>query len=732
MEYLKNLNEKQLQAALKTEGPVLVLAGAGSGKTSTMTRRIAHLIKGCGVNPYNILAVTFTNKAANEMKERVEDLLGGNVNMWIMTFHAACLRILRANAEVLGYSSSFVVYDPVDQKTVIKNIMKEKGIEEKKFPVNGILSAISSAKEQMKSPRAIRESVSNYKEEVVASVYDSYEKILKKNNAMDFDDLLLNTVKLFEKDERVLAHYQDRFKYIMVDEYQDTNMIQYKFISMLAEQNQNICVVGDDDQCIYQWRGADIRNILNFEKDFPGAEVIKLEQNYRSTGNILAAAHSVIEHNHQRKSKKLWTNAEDGSKIIYSRLDDDKLEAHYIAQEIDRLHRVAGRYGDFAILYRTNAQSRTFEEALGRRGVPYRVVGGTRYYDRMEIKDMVAYLRLVSNPADELALMRVINVPKRGIGNATVAKIKTMADVLGISMFQALKEDSVMDSLSAKVRKALQDFVDVIDEYHSEKENLRVSDIYDGLLVNTGYLKSYEDQNTVEAEGRIENLLEFKSVIFDYEEKEELPLHEFLEKIALLSDVDNHDADEDAVVLMTMHSAKGLEFPYVFMPGMEDGLFPSYRSLDSIEGIEEERRLCYVGMTRAKERLCLTSAGYRVQYGKGNFTRESQFLRELDPKLVEGDGILRRKTEARFGERKPFDGFSQSTPFEPFNQLKVAKREVKKKAKNTEVFSVGDRVSHAKFGEGTVVEISGNVARIDFDTAGSKKLATDIAPVKKI
>lgn len=732
MEYLKNLNEKQRQAALKTEGPLLVLAGAGSGKTSTMTRRIAHLIKGCGVSPYNILAVTFTNKAANEMKERVEDLLGGSVNMWIMTFHAACLRILRANAEILGYTNSFVVYDPVDQKAVVKSILKEKGIEEKKFPVPSILSAISKAKEEFLTPRQLKERIGNFRDEIVAGVYESYGRILKKNNAMDFDDLLLNTVKLFERDEDVLAHYQDRFKYIMVDEYQDTNKVQYKFISMLAEQYQNICVVGDDDQCIYQWRGADITNILNFEKDFPGAEVIKLEQNYRSTGNILAAAHSVIEHNSQRKSKKLWTDAEEGSKIIYSRLDDDKMEARYIAQEIDRLKSPERRYNDFAILYRTNAQSRNFEDALARRDIPYRVVGGTRYYDRMEIKDMVAYLRLVSNPADELALTRVINAPKRGIGSTTVDKLRKIAELREISMFEVLQDDEVVDGLSAKASKAAREFVKVIEEYHSEKENLRVSDIYDGLLVNSGYLKALEEQNTVEAEGRIENLLEFKSVIYDFEEQEELPLHEFLEKIALLSDVDNHDGDENAVVLMTMHSAKGLEFPFVFMPGMEDGLFPGWRSLDTPNGIEEERRLCYVGMTRAKERLCLTSANYRVMFGKGNFTRESQFLRELDPKLMEGDGVFRKKNEARFGESKPLDGYGNATPFEPFNQFKAAKREIKKKAKNTEVFNAGDRVSHGKFGEGTVVEVSGNVARVNFDNAGEKKLATDVAPLKKL
>lgn len=732
MEYLKNLNEKQRQAALKTEGPLLILAGAGSGKTSTMTRRIAHLIKGCGVSPYNILAVTFTNKAANEMKERVESLLGGSVNMWIMTFHAACLRILRANAQCIGYTSSFVVYDPVDQKAVIKSILKENGIEEKKFPVPSILASISKAKEELLSPRKLKERITNYREEIVAQVYDSYEKILRKNNAMDFDDLLLNTVRLFEQNEDVLAHYQERFKYIMVDEYQDTNKIQYKFISMLAEQYQNICVVGDDDQCIYQWRGADITNILNFEKDFPGAQVIKLEQNYRSTGNILAAAHSVIENNSQRKNKKLWTDADDGQKIVYARLDDDKLEANYIAQEIDRLKKPGIGYNNFAILYRTNAQSRSFEDALTRRDIPFRVVGGTRYYDRLEIKDMVAYMRLVSNPSDELALVRIINSPKRGIGPTTVDKIKVIAENSEISMFEALKNEDVLDSLSKKASKSAKEFVDLIQKYHDEKENLRVSDIYDGLLSGSGYFNALEEQNTVEAEGRIENLLEFKSVIYDFEEENDLQLHEFLEKIALLSDVDNHDSDEDAVVLMTMHSAKGLEFPYVFMPGMEDGLFPGWRSLDSRDGIEEERRLCYVGMTRAKERLCLTSAGYRMMYGKGNYTRESQFLRELDPKLMEGDGVLRNKSEARLGEKKSIDGYGKSQPFEPFNQFKAARREVKKKVKNTELFKAGDKVKHGKFGEGVVLEAEGNVARVEFESVGVKKLATDVAPITKI
>ena len=736
MDYLESLNDKQREAALHTEGPLLVLAGAGSGKTSTMTRRIAHLIKGMGVAPYNILAVTFTNKAANEMKERVESLLNGPVNMWIMTFHAACLRILRRHADALGYTSSFVVYDPVDQKALIKNIMKEHQIDEKKFPVPSILSAISKAKEEEITAYDYKRMFANgnFKEETIATIYEDYQKSLKKNNAMDFDDLLLNCVKLFEQEPDVLDIYQERFKYIMVDEYQDTNKIQYKFIKMLAARNHNLCVVGDDDQCIYQWRGADISNILNFEKDFKGAKVIKLEQNYRSTANILAAAHSVIENNVQRKNKKLWTKADEGSKIIYARLDSDKDEALYVAQEIDRLKRSGRNYKDFAILYRTNSQSRNFEDALARRNVPYRVVGGTRYYDRLEIKDMVAYMRLVSNPFDELALQRVINSPKRGIGPSTIEKLKGIAKTYEMNLFEILMVDDIISTLSAKAYKGIKNFVEAIYEYHKELENLKVSDIYDGLLVRTGYLAALEEQKTVEADGRIENLMEFKSVIYDFENEGELPLQEFLEKIALLSDVDNHDSEEDAVALMTMHSAKGLEFPFVFMPGMEDGLFPGWRSRDSVSGLEEERRLCYVGMTRAKERLCLTSASYRVMFGKGNYTSESQFLRELDPNLMEGDGVLRRRTEGRLGEHKSLDGYSKPTGsgVQPFDRLTAAKREVKKKARMAQTFTVGERVKHSKFGEGTVAEVNAKIVVVNFDSEGRKKLAIAVAPLEKI
>lgn len=730
-DYLEKLNSEQKEAAAYIEGPLLILAGAGSGKTSTMTHRIAYMVAEKHINPYNILAVTFTNKAAKEMRQRVESLIGSCPDMWIITFHSACLRILRYHAEVLGYGRDFAVYDPTDQKTMIKNISKEMNIDTKKFPASYFLSVISKCKEQRISPQDYRRiNGEDAKNDTIYNVYDRYEKNLKKNNAMDFDDLLLNAVKLFERDEEVLLKYQNRFRYIMVDEYQDTNQLQYRFIKMLAETHNNICVVGDDDQCIYQWRGADIRNILEFEKDFKDAKVIKLEQNYRSTSTILEAAHSVIQNNTNRKRKKLWTSHEAGEKITYRRASDERDEAYFIAGEINRLKTKERKYSDFAILYRTNSQSRTFEEALSGREIPYRVLGGLRYYDRKEIKDMMCYMRLVQNRSDDLALIRVINEPKRGIGSKSIEKLRTLANVRGESLFEVLLDEEVVSSFSSKAASYIRKFTGLIDRFHEERVNLRVSDIYDGLLVKSGYLKALEDQNTLEAESRIENLMEFKSVIYDYEKDDpEITLEEFMERIALLSDVDNHDSDEDAVVLMTMHSAKGLEFRFVFMPGMEDGLFPGWRALDREEGLEEERRLCYVGITRAKERLWLTSAEQRTLYGKTDFTRGSQFLRELDKKLITGDAVFENKKK---GTASFTDGIKEKEPFRPFDQLKYARQQTKNKADmmNQDI-SKGNRVSHPKFGEGIVLESDGKIASVEFDS-GIKKLAIGFAPLKKI
>ncbi len=735
MKYLENLNDKQREAAMYTEGALLILAGAGSGKTSTMTRRIAYLVDEKGVSPYNILAVTFTNKAAREMEERVEEILGSNSRMWIMTFHAACLRMLRMDGDRLGYTNSFAVYDPVDQKSIVKNLLKEYEIDEKKFTPNSILSNISKAKEQEIGPREFEENAGDFRDETVAKVYRGYERILSRNNAMDFDDLILNAVRLLKENPDVLEKYQERFRYIMVDEYQDTNQLQYKLISLLAKKYGNICVVGDDDQCIYQWRGADIRNILNFEKEFPKAKVVKLEQNYRSTANILEAAHSVISNNKQRKRKKLWTDASQGEKIQYHRLESDYREAGYIAQEIGYMVQQGENYRDFAILYRTNAQSRNFEDSLAQRRIPYRVIGGLRYYDRMEIKDMIAYMRLVANPMDDIAFDRVVNSPKRGIGKATMDKIKSVANYCEKSIFQYVESEAIADTLSGKASRGMNEFLEIIREYSEEKENLRVSDIYEGLLIKSGYLKALEDQGTAEADGRIENLMEFKSVIYEFENRDsKLELDEFLEKLALLSDVDNHDSEANAVTLMTMHSAKGLEFPYVFMPGMEDGLFPSWRSRDSISQMEEERRLCYVGMTRAKRRLWMTSAESRLLYGKVNATRESEFMREINPKLLAGDGVYKSgSVGAKTGSTRYLDGrYDPISGDYRFQNYIKAKSEMKKKFVHDEHFEVGDRVIHSKFGEGVVLEVTPKIIRVEFVGDGVKKLAVGIAPIKKM
>lgn len=790
MDYLNKLNDKQKEAAVSTEGPLLILAGAGSGKTSTMTHRIAYLVKEKRVYPSNILAVTFTNKAAKEMRDRVEELIGAESFMWILTFHSACLRILRANGEKLGYQKDFVVYDPTDQKVIIKNIMKEQRIDDKQYKASYLLSVISDSKEKDMGPEEYRKAHSgDFKAAVVYPAYKAYEAALKKNNAMDFDDLILRTVQLFERDEETLLFYQNKFKYIMVDEYQDTNYMQYKFIKLLAQGHNNICVVGDDDQCIYQWRGADIKNILDFEKDFKGTKVIKLEQNYRSHGNILDAAHSVIAHNLERKDKRLWTDAEPGEKIRYYRADDDKEEARFVAAEIDRMKNSQRKYSDFAVLYRTNTQSRRFEEAFAARNIPYRVLGGFRYYDRKEVKDMMGYMRLVLNPSDDLSLERVINEPKRGIGEKTLEKLRALANVRGESLLYTLSDDHIAEGLPSKAVASIKEMVAVLLQLGSEKDNLKVSDVYDALLVRTGYLKNLEIQNSVESEGRMENLLEFKSVIYDAEhENPNITLSEFMETVTLIADVDNHNSDENAVVLMTLHSAKGLEFPVVFMPGMEDGLFPSWRSFEKLGGVEEERRLCYVGMTRAKERLIMTSAECRTLYGKTDYTKESIFMREVDRTYLEGDGVYERKapgmsydrydggapyngsrslsgdydpygshdqqvtssiaafrSEAKRGVLPGQGGAKATSPgqgaaqqregsiFRPLDQLRgIKSNPVAQGGGGGSKFEAGDKVSHNKFGQGLVIEATGKAITVAFDSVGIKKLAADIAPLKKI
>ncbi len=751
-DYLDKLNKQQREAATTVEGPLLILAGAGSGKTGTMTHRIAYMVKDLGISPWSILAVTFTNKAAAEMRERVEALVGSVNGMWIQTFHSAALRILRIECEKLGYKKNFSVYDPVDQKALIKSLIKEYGIDEKRITPAFALSEISKAKEEETGPTEYALKHKNDRRyDELAKLYSGYDKALKNNNAMDFDDLILNAVRLFEADPETLSQWQTKFRYIMVDEYQDTNLLQYRLVSMLAAKSRNICVVGDDDQCIYQWRGADIRNILEFEKDFPGAKVIKLEQNYRSTSNIIEAAHSVISRNRGRKDKHMWTDAEKGDKIEYYRAVDDREEARYTGAMIRQLMRKDPelKYSDFAVLYRTNVQSRRFEDSFSVQNIPYQVLSGLRYYDRKEIKDIMAYMRLVLNPADNVSLLRIINEPRRGIGPKSISAVQYAAGD-GEGMLEALSRPEVREGLSAKSKAAARELVSLIYELNENVQELSVGDIYDMLLVRTGYLPALQEQDTVEADGRIENLMEFKTVILEKEKEAEesgegegkLTLEAFLESLSLMSDIDNHDPDQDAVVLMTLHSAKGLEFPVVFMPGMELGIFPSYRTIEEQEGLEEERRLCYVGMTRAMKKLFLTGAEQRMLYGKTDRASESPFLKEIDRKYMTGHAVYDRRRDGDSFDRYSARSYNYSAgPYiSPLSSAKNSGSNAKSiaqllKPKYTVAGSdlkPGDRVSHDKFGEGTVIEMNGSVVTVIFDSVGTKKLAADKAPMKKI
>ncbi len=747
--YLSGLNDKQREAAVYTEGPLLILAGAGSGKTSTMTRRVAYMIDECGISPYSILAVTFTNKAAREMRERVESLVGENTHMWILTFHSACLRILRTHAEDAGYGRDFVIYDPADQRKVVKDIVKREGLDDKIYTPQYVLSVIGSSKEKAIDSDKFTEAAfsgSSRKERDLARIYRQYETELKKNNAMDFDDMIWRTVALFEENSEILEKYRAKFRYIMVDEYQDTNYLQYRLVYLLAAEHRNICVVGDDDQCIYQWRGADIRNILSFEKDFPGAKVVKLEQNYRSTANIINAAHSVIVNNSGRKDKKLWTDHPAGSGVTYKRLNNERGEAYFVAREIDRLKEKYGSYSDFAVLYRTNAQSRVFEEAFMERGVPYKVVGSLKFYDRKEIKDIIAYMRLVANPSDNVSLLRVLNEPKRGIGERTIQKLQIIAEQNDVSILKLLTDESIVGEMSAKAASGARRFASLIMECRNGQNEMSVSEIYDKLLTGSGYQSMLESSAKAEDEERLGNLLEFKSAIITREESgEQFTLSEYLEDLTLAADIDGLTEEETGVLLMTMHSSKGLEFPVVFMAGMEDGLFPSWRSLDDENGLEEERRLCYVGMTRAKEKLYLTGVEERTIYGRTSYEKASSFLDEIDRSLMDAESDIPGKSSVysdEFGGDVDF-GYAEVTPqvkyskknkpFDGLKQIKEASRPEKRRQKSAmPELAPGDTVEHKKFGRGKVLSVDERSVKVVFDSAGVKKLAPDIAPIKKI
>ena len=761
------LNSEQNKAVRHLNGPVLILAGAGSGKTATMTHRMAYMIDQ-GIDPRSILAVTFTNKAAGEMRSRVESLVGEVYGMWIMTFHAMCLRMLRYSPERLGYKAGFTVYDETDKKTLVKRICKELEVNDKTTSPSMIIAIISKCKEREEGPEDFLRNGSGLPyEKKIYEVYRRYTDELMAANAMDFDDLLWNGVKLLEQNPDILEYYATRFRYIMVDEYQDTNYLQYKLIKMLASVHGNLCVVGDDDQCIYQWRGADIRNILDFEDDFKDVFTIRLEQNYRSDGNILKLANSVIKNNKARKQKALWTERSDGEKITYKRLEDEKQEAWWIGSEIERLRADEGYdYKDFAILYRKNAQSRSFEEKFSFRGIPYRVLAGLRYYDRKEIKDVMAYLRLIENPGDNVSLLRVINEPKRGIGDKTMSGVQEYAEAYGMTLFEALSDKQLQATFGPKLRGSVEAFTDMISGIRAEQENLGILDIYDNVLSRSGYLKALEDAGTVEAESRIENIMEFKSVIAEFEKgladgtaqamrdemradrlellgegveaDEQTELSAFLEQITLMADIDNHDENEDAVVLMTLHSAKGLEFPVVFMPGMENGMFPGLGAYEDDHNMEEERRLCYVGVTRAMKKLYLTGAQVRTVYGRTDFQQESLFLREMDRECMDGDQTVEDKVRIGTGLRGESswlgdyffggrshgtaDGYAGEPASKPFDSLSAARRQTKEKAKIHQEFANGDIVRHPKFGEGMVIEQDDKTMTVMFDDYGQKKL----------
>ncbi|MBR0399715.1 MAG: UvrD-helicase domain-containing protein [Mogibacterium sp.] len=765
-----NLNSEQIKAVEHIDGPVLILAGAGSGKTATMTHRMAYMIEQ-GVDPHNILAVTFTNKAAAEMRSRVADLVSDTRGMWVMTFHAMCLRMLRYSCESLGYKAGFTVYDETDRKALVKRVCKDLKVDEKENPAAMLQSVISKCKESEQGPDEYLASTPGFGQyRTIADVYRRYQEELMAANAMDFDDLLWNGVRLLEKEADVLKYYSDRFRYIMVDEYQDTNYLQYKMISMLASKHGNLCVVGDDDQCIYQWRGADIRNILDFENDFKNAFTVRLEQNYRSDGNILKLANSVIKNNRSRKQKALWTDREGGEKMTYRRLEDEKQEAWWTGSEIEKLRTKGYAYKDIAILYRKNAQSRSFEEKFSIRGIPYRVLAGLRYYDRKEVKDVMAYLRLIENPGDNVSMLRIINEPKRGIGAKTLAGIEGYAASYGESVYEAICDETLQASLSNKSRSAIRELVRMIQDIRAEQDNMTISDIYDNVLNRSGYLKALEDAGTIEADGRIENIMEFKSVIAEFEKglndgsvaalqdemradrqalmgqgleaEEPTMLGTFLEQIALMADIDNHDEDEDAVVLMTLHSAKGLEFPVVFMPGMENGMFPGVSAFEDDEKMEEERRLCYVGITRAMNKLYLSGAQVRTVYGRTDWQTESLFLDEMDRSCLDGDTFVKDRANGGrtmlgdyiFAGRShgTADGYFGEPEAKPFDSLSAARKATRSKKVINDEFANGDIVRHPKFGEGMVIMQDEKTMTVIFDEFGEKKLGKGFVKMEKV
>jgi len=758
---LSRLNPPQREAVLATEGPLLVLAGAGSGKTRVLTHRVAHLIDQ-GAAPWSILAITFTNKAAKEMKDRIARLVGEEADdIWVSTFHSCCARILRKDIEKLGYQRSFTIYDDDDQMGLIKTIVKELNLNDKMYPAREIKTIISDAKNRLLTPKEwAKEAGGDFRNQKIADVYSRYEKRLKENNALDFDDLLVKTIMLLTEHIPVLDYYQRKFNYILVDEYQDTNMAQYELVRLLAGDKRNVCVVGDDDQSIYGWRGADIRNILEFEKDFPGCRVIKLEQNYRSTGNILDAANQVIAHNAGRKEKVLWTDSGEGDKVRLYTAEDERDEAAFICAQLENIKRRGGKIGGAAILYRTNAQSRVLEEALVRSGIPYKVYGGMKFYERKEVKDLIAYLRAMVNPSDDMAVRRIINEPKRGIGDTTVQTLidYALAEEMPLSSAVLLSEDA---PLSSRARGPVQKFAALLERLNEACETMPADEFLRYVIDATGYEEQYKQNDNDENRSRLENIAELETAVKEYIAREPAGgLEGFLENVALVTDLDDMDDPLQVLTLMTLHSAKGLEFDTVFLAGMEDGIFPTSRSLFDEEKMEEERRLCYVGITRAKKTLFMTLARSRALYGNRQFNMKSRFLDEIPSRLIENVNqsrqAERRMPPARQGGYQGGGYASARTPSatsagrvpmagsrNPLNIPGVSRGaqafvgSQARKMSSAALFKAGDRVRHGKYGEGVVVSVSGEGrdARmsIRFDKDGSEKVfSPDLAPVIKI
>lgn len=735
------LNPQQAEAVINTEGPMLIMAGAGSGKTKVLTCRVANLLQK-GVRPYRILAITFTNKAAAEMRERVNNMSGPAAkDVWLFTFHAFCARFLRMEIDKLpGYGGNFAIYDTADSQNLIKQILKEMNLDDKRFQPSGILSRISNAKNALQDAAAFARQAGDFYEQKVADIYSRYEQKLQLNNALDFDDLLMLSIKLLQENKEVREKYQDRFDYLLVDEYQDTNHAQYLLTKFLAAKHRNICVVGDADQSIYGWRGADIQNILDFEKDYPDAKVIKLEQNYRSTQIILDAANAVIENNTGRKPKNLWTENKSGADIIYFQAVDERDEARFVIEQLQNLQRTENKkLGDMAILYRTNTQSRIFEEMLIKSGISYNMVGGLKFYERKEIKDIIAYLRVIFNPADSLSLLRIINVPKRGIGDASLAKIQAYAAANNVSLFEAVSNAAAIDGLSSRFVSKLDDLAGIIFELMNLASEAPVEDLIDRVLRDTGYLEELENERTPQAQSRIDNLHELISVAQEFAaSEEENNLENFLAHVALVSDIDDTELGEDAITLMTLHSSKGLEFPVVFLVGMEEGLFPHARTLMDETEIEEERRLCYVGITRAKEKLFLSSTKMRTIYGNTVTYPPSRFLQEIPARLVKTI-----KRQERFSALENFKQVSEKysartqKPASTFNPHSFMPQKPAAAAGGTGTrFNTGDRVSHSKWGEGMVVSVKdspdGQEVKVAFAGAGVRSLLTKYAVLKKL